>query len=273
MQIILSKTNPVISIITVVFNDVKNIENTLLSIINQTYLNFDFIIIDGGSSDGTVDIIKKYENKISYWISEPDKGIYDAMNKGIEKAKGEWILFMNSGDIFCHNDVIHSFKKHFSSELNLIYGDAYFKFKSPYRLKYFKAKKFEIIKYKIPFCHQSVFVRTELLKKYKFNLSFKVASDFDFFLNLYKNKIYCYERISVPVCIYDLNGVSNSIQTLKEYFSITQKYYPYSFISLYSFFRIIMFSIKGKIKKIIPKTMLKKNKTIYELTSSIFIKW
>ena len=83
------KNNILISVVTVSYNAVATIEQTLLSVINQTYPNIEYIIIDGGSTDGTVDIIKKYADEIVYWISEPDKGIYDAMNKGIKKANGE----------------------------------------------------------------------------------------------------------------------------------------------------------------------------------------
>ena len=100
------ETDTLISIVTVSYNAVLTIEQTILSVINQTYPNVEYIIIDGGSTDGTVDIIKKYEDKIAYWVSEPDKGIYDAMNKGVVVATGEWINFMNAGDIFTDGDVI-----------------------------------------------------------------------------------------------------------------------------------------------------------------------
>lgn len=103
------KNNPLISVVTVSYNAVSTIEQTILSVINQTYPHIEYIIIDGGSTDGTVDIIKKYADKIAYWVSEPDKGIYDAMNKGIKVATGEWINFMNSGDCLYRNDTIEKF--------------------------------------------------------------------------------------------------------------------------------------------------------------------
>lgn len=97
---------PLISIITISYNSCLTIEDTILSVINQTYPHIEYIVIDGGSKDGTVDIIKRYENKISYWISEPDKGIYYAMNKGIAATTGEWINFINCGDSFYDKNVI-----------------------------------------------------------------------------------------------------------------------------------------------------------------------
>ena len=95
-----------ISIITVSYNAVKTIEDTINSVLNQTYPNIEYIIIDGGSTDGTLDVIKKYQDKITYWVSEPDKGIYDAMNKGALKATGVWLHFMNAGDTFYDEQVL-----------------------------------------------------------------------------------------------------------------------------------------------------------------------
>ena len=94
------------SIITINYNNCDGLEKTIQSVINQSYQNFEFIIIDGGSTDSSVEVIKKYSNKIDYWISEPDKGIYHAMNKGIIQAHGEYLNFMNSGDLFYDNDVL-----------------------------------------------------------------------------------------------------------------------------------------------------------------------
>ena len=95
-----------ISVVTVCYNAADTIERTMLSVLNQTYHDIEYIIIDGGSTDGTVDIIRKYADKIAYWVSEPDKGIYDAMNKGIKVATGEWINFMNAGDYYYSNEVL-----------------------------------------------------------------------------------------------------------------------------------------------------------------------
>ena len=87
-----------LSVITINFNNRDGLRKTIESVVNQTYNDFEYIIIDGGSTDGSVDVIKEYADRIDYWVSEPDKGIYNAMNKGIDVAKGEYCIFMNSGD-------------------------------------------------------------------------------------------------------------------------------------------------------------------------------
>ena len=117
------ETDTLISIVTVSYNAVLTIEQTILSVINQTYPNVEYIIIDGGSTDGTVDIIKKYANKIAYWVSEPDKGIYDAMNKGGLKATGDFIQFLNAGDWFENEHVIEKIFKDWYKRVDVIYGD------------------------------------------------------------------------------------------------------------------------------------------------------
>ena len=107
-----------LSIITINYNNAAGLEKTIKSVISQTCKRYEFIIIDGGSKDGSKDIIEKYQDQITYWVSEPDNGIYNAMNKGVKVAKGEYCIFMNSGDIFVDNDVIRDvFNIGFSADI------------------------------------------------------------------------------------------------------------------------------------------------------------
>ena len=118
----MSNTLPKLSIITINYNNTRGLEKTLSSVWNdQTYSNFEHIVIDGGSTDGSVDVIKKYADKLTYWVSEPDKGIYNAMNKGILKAKGEYLLFLNSGDYLCNEALSEIFSENFSEDI--VYGN------------------------------------------------------------------------------------------------------------------------------------------------------
>jgi len=104
------KDNPKVSIITVVYNGEEFLEETILSVLNQSYENIEYVIIDGGSTDGTVDIIKKYEDKIDYWVSEPDKGIYNAMNKGLQVVNGDYIAILNADDYYVENAIESNIK-------------------------------------------------------------------------------------------------------------------------------------------------------------------
>lgn len=243
---------PLISIITVSYNAVNTIEETILSVVNQNFEDYEYIIIDGGSTDGTLDVIKKHQDKITHWVSEPDKGIYDAMNKGIDLASGEWINFMNSGDYFHRNDTVSQVVSYFSIELNIIYGNTLLSYERNKTSKYLTAKKFQNIRYSIPFCHQSVFVKSELIKEMKFDLMYRYSADYDFFLKIYKKKKYIYKKVPIPISIYDMNGVSNGLITLKENYLIAKKYYPFSWISMYHFYIFSKSIVKTKIKSKLP---------------------
>ena len=183
-----SKENiPLITIVTVVYNGEKTLEGTILSVINQTYTNVEYIIVDGASTDGTLDIIRKYDDRIDCWISEPDKGIYDAMNKGIDLATGEWINFMNAGDSFHSQTVLQDiFKADFDKSVGVLYGNTYKIY--PEFSKIETPPKINHMKKSLPFCHQSSFVKREQAMR-KFDLRYKYASDNAFFYSLYMDNI------------------------------------------------------------------------------------
>jgi len=216
--------NPLISVVTVTYNAASVLEETILSVINQTYPNIQYIIIDGGSTDGTIDIIKKYENRISYWISEPDKGIYDAMNKGINKATGEWINFMNAGDSFCDLDVIRDFVKELQDiDADVLYGGV--KHIMPYGNKILPPLSPKNILHDMPCSHQAIFIKTSVQKFFLFDLKFKMAADYNLFYNLY-NKGFIFRQI--PLCIANSEGTGESYKnntlTMREVLLINGAY-------------------------------------------------
>lgn len=208
-----------ISVVTVVYNAVSLIEETIKSVLAQTYDNIEYIVIDGGSTDGTVDVIKKYEDRIQVFVSEPDKGIYDAMNKGIDKATGRWINFMNAGDHFYSTssvaDIFEVPESNYS-EYVTVYGDA------EYRLKSFSYVRqgYECDRdHFMPFSHQAAFARADIAKKNKFNLKYKIAADTEFFLRLNREG-YQLKHVSVIVCSYDASvGISmnSEVKHAKEF--------------------------------------------------------
>lgn len=199
--------NPLVSIVTVCYNAVETIEKTILSVINQTYSNIEYIIIDGGSTDGTNDIIAKYHSKISYWVSEKDRGIYDAMNKSINVANGKWINFMNAGDTYYQETTIEQFIMQISPSTDIAYGDTMIILAIGKFLE--KAKPLNFITRQMAFGHQAAFVRVELHKKSRFDISFRSSGDYNFFYHVYMQK-YNFEYIPIIVANYDgESGVSN----------------------------------------------------------------
>lgn len=195
------------SVITVVYNDAEMLEKTIKCVIGQSYHNVEYIIVDGGSTDGTLEVIRKYEDYISKWISEKDDGIYDAMNKGVDLANGDWINFMNAGDVFSDSDTLVKVLKHIRAGKDVVYGDRFYIQKGKKTLQ--KAKDINTIFQRMPFGHQSVFVRKDVIKKYKFNDTYKFAADYDLLLNLYLSG-HQFEYTGFPVCDFLSGGESES---------------------------------------------------------------
>lgn len=168
-----------ITVVTVVFNGKTHLEETILSIIAQSYSNIEYIVIDGGSIDGTLEIIDKYKNKIDYWVSESDKGIYDAMNKGVEAATGDWVIFINSSDTLNRNscNLISDYLASCSRKCDAI-AFGYSIIDNRGKLKSANYTPSLDKKWKMPSSHNSIIYRLNILKKNKFDLNYKCASDF-----------------------------------------------------------------------------------------------
>ena len=175
------------SIIVVSLNTKKLFLKTINSILKQKYKNFEIIVVDGKSTDGTQNIILSKKKYFSKYLIEKDKGIYHAMNKGIVLSKGEWIIFMNSGDIFINKFVLEKISKKDLSKYDIIFGDTLIdqKFIKVYK----KSNYFQKYTLTMPFCHQSSLVKLKYLKKNLFDLKYKLSSDFNFFLNSYLKEI------------------------------------------------------------------------------------
>ena len=228
-----------ISVITVVYNDVQHIEETINSVINQTYDNIEYIVIDGGSTDGTVDVIKRYENNINYWVSEPDKGIYDAMNKGILKSTGEYIHFLNSGDSFYDIDVISKVANLISkNNVDLIYGKSLVLYENYTSISPFTINKLEN---GVMPSHQATFVkRAFIVNMGCFNLEYKSSSDFDFFCRSYLADCF-YLKVDAIIANYSSGGFSsNKSVSYTETFNIIKKYFGSMNGYRYYFFKIVL---------------------------------
>lgn len=207
--------SPSITIITVVFNGEQHLENTILSVINQSYPNIEYIIIDGGSSDGTIDIIRKYEHLISYWKSEKDFGIYDAMNKALKFATGELVNFMNAGDLFSNSNSVANFAKFFDPAISIIYSNI--KLISE-NLKFEEIDQDQFRKYCFyrNICHQSIFYNVNKLRNLLyFDLRYKISSDFDLLLRIYLHDRINFAKKSNEFDVKYLDGGLSSIYCLE----------------------------------------------------------
>ena len=200
---------PLISVITVVFNAVATIKTTIESLTDQTYQNIQFVVIDGGSTDGTLDVLRQVADRIDYQSSEKDNGIYDAMNKGIAAARGDWILFLNSGDTFASPDVLQTvFKNGAPSDIDVLHGNVVVKgsgkvLRSPSRIgrRYFY---FETL------CHQSIFARRETFERIgAFDPSYRVIADREWLLRLASARGR-FTQINVDVCVWNPVGFSSA---------------------------------------------------------------
>ena len=203
-----------VTIITVAYNSVDTISGTIESVINQTYQDIEYIIIDGKSNDGTLDIVNNYERKITKVISEEDNGIYDAMNKGISIASGDVIGFLNADDLFFSNQCIEKIMVNFNGEVDVVYGDLIYvdRDDSSSLIRYWKSGNFEKSNYKDGWMtpHPSTYIKKRVYDEYGiYDTRFRIAADYELMLRfLYKNNL---KVKYVPEVIVKMRtgGVSN----------------------------------------------------------------
>jgi len=213
------------TIITINYNNKDGLQKTIESVINQTYSDIEYIIIDGGSTDGSVDTIKQYASKIDYWISERDKGIYNAMNKGIAQAHGDYLNFMNSGDKFHTPNVLETVSSHINADIVVgawIKGNNTQAWTFPYQ----DVTLFHL--YKWTFNHQASFFKRHLFEKDQYREDLRIVSDWAFYLQKIILEECSFQSINTCIADFDDTGVSccggqegwiERKQVLKETFS------------------------------------------------------
>jgi len=221
---------PTLSVITIVYNNARDIERTMLSVLQQSHPNIEYIVIDGASNDGTTDIINLYKSRMARFISEPDKGIYDAMNKGLSLATGDYILFMNSGDEIYDKETV---TKVFSTAQNadIYYGETEMydqNWESLGRRRHKIPENFnwKSFKYGMSVSHQAIYIKRSLAAP--FDLGYKYSADIDWIIKSAKKAVNIVNT-QMYVAKYLVGGISKQkhLDSLRERFQIFNKYYGF----------------------------------------------
>lgn len=225
---------PLITVVTVVYNGASTLEQTIQSVVNQTYDNVEYIIIDGASTDATLDIIKKYEDKIDYWQSEPDKGIYDAMNKGLDCATGDFLIFMGADDLIFSPSTLKLCAEIMRDKTKSYYGDVYL---NQHRFIYdYRFSKIKLCCRNI--CHQAIFYSKETYKNRKFETQYKIYADWAYNLESWNDG---FEYVPQTVCIFNELGSSQKgdVNFLKDKKMLIKNNFGKSTYCFYRFFNCL----------------------------------
>ncbi|MBD8084304.1 glycosyltransferase family 2 protein [Chryseobacterium caseinilyticum] len=202
-----------ISVITISYNNRQGLEKTLRSVISQTFSDFEYIVIDGGSQDGSKELLEQYSDKITYWVSETDKGIYNAMNKGIAVAKGEYLIFVNSGDHFYNDSSLADAVKYLSGE-DIIYGNLEVVAENHTYIKKYPSELSLFYFYYESLPHPSTFIRKDAFEKWgHYDENLKIVSDWKWFLIAICSHQASFRQIDTTVSTFYLDGISAGAQS------------------------------------------------------------
>ena len=244
---------PKISVITIAFNDREGLRLTMKSVLEQTYPKIEYIVIDGGSTDGSKDLIQQHANSLTYWTSEPDQGIYDAINKGIKHCHGDWVIIMNSGDEFAASNVVSSiFTREIALKNQFIYGDCFVKY-AGYQI--FKRSGSIDAPWTGPqFSHQSIFIRGDYQRQHHYTLNNRIGADFEFFFSAYYAGLR-FQRVRIPISRISSGGLSDQsrIESLIARYRVVRQLTPNIKIHLYFLNIIAIENIKIFVKRRIPE--------------------
>jgi glycosyltransferase involved in cell wall biosynthesis len=221
-----------ISIVTINYNRISDLKKTFSSVVGQAFKDYEYIVIDGGSTDGSLLFLEENSSAITYWVSEPDGGIYDAMNKGAQIATGEWIIFLNAGDTFFSNDTLQDLESFLCAPYDVILGGVDFicDDRYGYRVHHAQPYDLDLIWHQIPTCHQSVVVRRKLQITYPFDLSLSWCADHDFLAKLYTLK-YSFKIVPITISRFEASGdrKRDLLTYTKERRMIYRRYFEQSF--------------------------------------------
>ena len=247
-----------ISIITINFNNLQGLKETSKSVLSQTYADKELIVIDGGSTDVSAEYIRNHKEAFAYSVSEKDKGIYNAMNKGVSHAAGDYVIFMNSGDRFFNSDVLKDVFDGKEISSDIVYGctlcspeagKAFLRI--PHALDVMQKNRISAI------CHQSAFIRCSLMKEVGYDEHYKLLGDYAFFYHCYQHGR-SFQEVNKIISIYDTIGASsnpkNRCQTYKE----TCMIHGLTPNRCVFYYKMLISGIKNRVKEILPSSIRRK---------------
>lgn len=250
--------SPFLSIITINFNSSEGLGKTVESVLSQTYTDLEYIVIDGQSTDGSVDYLQTLDNTMVNWISESDSGVFNAMNKGIKRAKGDYLLFLNSGDILTSSSAIMDFVYHPDFKGDIIYGD--YKFHNGNKIYPDTLTPHYFMKTSLP--HQSTFFKKMLFDEMGgYDESYRYGADRAFYIKCYLSKRYHFQHVPYFLTLFDLTGISNNpdeqkakmeedLKLLKETYGEDYLKYKEALEKELENNKVSKYSVKGILKRI-----------------------
>ncbi|MCM4154704.1 glycosyltransferase family 2 protein [Gramella sp. AN32] len=264
---------PLISIITVNLNDLEGLKNTMTSVSEQTWQEFEFIVIDGGSTDGSKEYLESHQHKIDLWVSEPDRGIYNAMNKGIGMASGEYLLFLNSGDSLCNEDILSKVSRGLSAGLDIYYGNVFLIGKGRENELLTLPEKLSFSFFCVStITHQAAFIKKSLFESISYyNEDYRLVSDWEFFICAICKYNSSYYHLDMPVVNYDNNGLSSGLNfelLLDERNDVLTKKFP---LFMSDYFKMVEAEQKIKSKRFQAFSKLE-TKTLARKINSVLFK-
>lgn len=242
-----------ISIITINYNNIDGLKATFESVLSQTYIDKEFIVIDGGSTDGAREFLNSHSLDMAYWCCEMDNGLYDAMNKGIMKSKGDYLIFMNSGDRFFNDKVLSDIFGNNNYTEDVLYGSTVYEYDGKGVLR--TPRAVSVMAKELPWCHQSTFVRGDVMREILYDTKYKIIADYAFFYKLW-NEDYSFRLINKIVSIYDTTGMSADSSRSKQIFRERCMIYGKKFSVISYWFKLFRQEIRKIVRNIIPTNIM-----------------
>jgi len=247
---------PLVTVITVVLNGRDILAGTIESVLGQSYPNLEYLVIDGGSTDGTLDIIREYQQRIDYWVSGPDRGIYHAMNRGVQMASGVWINFMNAGDRFTGADTVSTVFDRDTSRCDLIYGDHEVRYGERFTRTQ-RAGLPEALWQGMNFSHQSAFVRSSLLREQGFNSANRISADFEVVYRLQQEGgrfLYAGQTVATVLA----GGLSDleRARSIRSHWKVVAAYGGSAKLTCYYLGRLADCLVRSAVKRLLPQGVI-----------------